>query len=221
MGFLSLLGDIGAGIAAPFTGGASLGLIPAINGVSSVLGAQQKGKAQGAATQAQLQDEHDRNAIALYQAQQAAQNQAAQTDLQRQQFGTTNRGTTAKQALIGALLGGGYKPSSLSVPGIPQASMSGGLARSILSDPNSQTAMKTLFSQANTAQNTPVSFTGGQIMTPPTMTPLPNVGGSGFLSNLADIGQLAGAATAPSFLDIMKKLQQNTRGNGDYGGETG
>jgi len=45
MGFLSTLGQIGAGIAAPFTGGASLAAIPALGALGSVASGAAKGSA--------------------------------------------------------------------------------------------------------------------------------------------------------------------------------
>ena len=103
MSWLSTIGKIAAIGGAPFTGGASLAAIPmidkigkvagAVGDVSSVLGKQQSGKAAGQQAQANAQMEHDRNAIALYQAQQAAQNQAGQQDLDRKKFEQSSRGT--------------------------------------------------------------------------------------------------------------------------------
>lgn len=217
MGFLSFLGDLGKGLVKeiPIVG-------PIAGAVGSALGKQQQGKATGAIAEANAKQAQDRNAIAAYQAAQQAQNQAAQTDLERQQFGATNRAQTAKQALIGSLLGGGYQPTTISIPGVPQANVSGGLARNLLANPAARQAMSTLASQASTAQNTPLSFQGGNILPPPTLTPLPNVGGSGALSNIADIGQIAGAA-APSFMAILKRIQQQS-GSGQgttYGADDG
>src|SRR5579862_3406147 len=202
MSFLSILGDI-AGLV-PVPGAGILGdVLKGAGSAGSVLGAQQAGKAKGALDQAGAQQGQDRNAISLYQAQQQAQNQAAQTDLERQQFATTNRGQTAKQALIGALLGGGYQPTQIA----PKSSIvSGGLARSLLNSPQTRAAMQTLNSQASTAQNTPLSFTGGNLVTPPSLTPLPQMG-SGTLSDVANGLQLAGAV-APSFLKILQHLSQ-------------
>src|SRR5579862_5405315 len=197
MSFLSILGDI-AGLV-PVPGAGILGdVLKGAGSAGSVLGAQQAGKAKGALDQAGAQQGQDRNAISLYQAQQQAQNQAAQTDLERQQFATTNRGQTAKQALIGALLGGGYQPTQIA----PKSSIvSGGLARSLLNSPQTRAAMQTLNSQASTAQNTP-----------PSLTPLPQMG-SGTLSDVANGLQLAGAV-APSFLKILQHLSQATNGGG-------
>ena len=137
----------------------------------SVLGAQAAGDTQGQVVQGQLDNQNNQNQIGLYNDAQNAQFQAGNQDLQRQQFATNNRGQTAKQALVGALLGGGYKPTSINVQGITPANVSGGLARSLLTDPKSLAAMQTLNSQASTAQNTPLSFTGGNVLTRPTLAP--------------------------------------------------
>ena len=90
MGVLSVLGKIAGGLL----------------GFGNVLGKQQEGEAKGQATQAQLQQGQDRNAVDLYGTQQNAQNQAGQLDLQRKGYENTNRSTTAKQALIAALVTG-------------------------------------------------------------------------------------------------------------------
>jgi hypothetical protein len=205
MSLLSSLLKIGGIAAAPFTGGASLlatGL-GAVGDAASVLGKQQQGAAQGKASQAALQNDHDRNALQLYQDQQAAQNQAAQTDLQRQQFATGNRSTTAKQALIGALLGGGVTPTSLS-----GGKASGGLLASLNGNPDALAAMKALGSQGSTAQNTPLTFAGGQMVQAPTLTKLPQVDNGGLLSTLASIGQIAGSVSPY----IKKKPAEDTYG---------
>lgn len=192
MSLLSILTKIGGVAAAPFTGGASL--IPTIASVAgdvgSVLGKQQQGKTQGQITQAQLQQQQDRNALDAYQTAQSAQNAAAQTDLQRKGFETNNRATTAKQALIGALLGGGITPTSIG----PQGA-SGGLLRSLNANPEALAALKMLSSQASSAQSTPLQFSGGEMLKPPTQTALPKIDNGGFLSTLANIGQLVGAAS--------------------------
>lgn len=206
MGFLNILGDIAGLLPIPGAGIAG-DILKGVGSTSSVLGAQQQGKAKGAAAEAQLQSDRDRNAIALYNAQQQAQNQAAQTDLERQQFATNDRGQAARQALVGALLGGGYKGT------VPGAAISSGLLKSLNGNPAALAAMNTLGQQGSTAQNTPLSFTGGSLVAPPTLSSLPNVSGSGALSTIANIGQLAGAAS-PSFMDILKKIQQQSAAKG-------
>jgi hypothetical protein len=187
MGLLSSLAKIGLGVAAPFTGGASLAAMPAtglldkIGGAAgaagTVMGGQQSGANNARVAQGQLDLSKDRNAIDLYGSQQAAQNQAANTDLQRQSFGTANRSATAKQALIGALLGGGSKP--------------GGLGAMLNGSPDAMAAMKMLGSQGSEAQQTPLSFKGGEQIAAPTLTQMPKIdigdSGSGKLSKILQI----------------------------------
>jgi hypothetical protein len=178
MGFLSVLGKVAGGLL----------------GVGNVLGKQQQGAAQGQISQAELQQRQDQNALQRYQIEQGAQNQAAQTDLQRQQFGTQNRSATSKQALIGALLGGGMQPTKVGPGGA-----SGGLLASLNANPDALAAMKALSAQGSAAQVAPQTFAGGQTIQAPTMTPLPQAGkGSNLLSTLARIAQLGGAV-APMF----------------------
>ena len=118
MGWLDTIAKIGLIGAAPFTGGATLAALPAVSAVSSVLGKQQEGKAQGAQAQAQAQQNQDRNALSLYQTQQGAENAAAQTDLQRKQYADAARSKAASQALMAALGGGGIPKTSIAVAGI-------------------------------------------------------------------------------------------------------
>lgn len=213
MGLLSTLAKIGGVVAAPFSGGASLALTT-LGGVSDVLGKQQQGAAQGRAAEAQAGMSRDRNAIDLYGTQQAAQDRAAQTDLQRKAFTTQDRGASAKQALLAALLGGDYQPSQVSVPGIKNATVSGGLAASLKNSPGALAAMQKLAQQAGAAQDAgPPQFTGGQLIQAPTMTPLPTQsGGSKFLDILARIGQVGGAV-AP----MLPK--RGSAGDNNYGGD--
>lgn len=196
MSFLSMLANIGGLAAAPFTGGASIPIGAAIGNVSSVLGKQQEGKAKGAVDTAGVTQGQDRNAIALYQAKQAAENAAAQTDLQRQQFGANEQGRNAKNAILSALLGGNLPRTSINVPGIQSGSVSGGLIDALKNNPEALASLATLKGQANQSLASGPSFKGGATVAPPSMTPLPDTGGgNNFLSTLANIGQLIGAAS--------------------------
>jgi hypothetical protein len=211
MGLLSTLLKVGGIAAAPFTGGASLipTALSAAGDVASVLGKQQQGAAQGKVTQAELQQRQDQTALSRYIAEQNAQNQGGQLDLQRKNFEIGSRGTNAKQALIGALLGGGVTPTSIGPSGA-----SGGLLRSLNGNPDALAAIKTLASQASTAQNTPMQFEGGKLLQAPQLSMLPKVDNGGVLSTLARIGELAGAASpylqgggqqaGPQGLDLAK-----------------
>lgn len=192
MSWLSSLLNIGGIAAAPFTGGASLlatGL-GAAGDIASVLGKQEQGAAAGRAAQANADLSHDRNAIDLYQAQQNAQNQAGALDLQRKNFDVANRSQSAKQALIGALLGGGVTPTSIG----PQGA-SGGLLRSLNANPDALAALKMLGGQGATAQQNPLQYTGGNLVAPPTLAQTPKIDNGGFLSTLARIGEIAGAVS--------------------------
>jgi hypothetical protein len=164
--------------------------------VGSVIGKTQQGKAEGANQQAQTQQGQDRNAISLYQAQQQAQQQQALTDLERQKFGASEQGRNAKNAIMSALLGGGIPRTSINVPGIQSASVSGGLLDALKNNPDALKSLSMLKGQANTSLETGPSFTGGAMVTPPSLTPLPDTtgGGNSFLNTIAQIGQIAGAA---------------------------
>ena len=221
MGLLSTLASIGGAIAAPVTGGASLAIpaaLQAAGSLGSVLGKQEQGAAAGRVTQAQLQQQQDQNALANYIAQQNAQNTAAQTDLQRKAYETQNRSATARQAVISALLGG-LQPTQIDVPGVRSANISGGLMASLANNPQALDALRTMQGQASTAQRTPVQFQGGQLLTPPVLSKLAETDNGGFLSTLARIGQIAGAAGP--YIPVGK--QKPTGGiydsNGSYVGE--
>ena len=178
MGILSVLGKIG---------GSLLGL-------GGVMGKQQEGAAKGAATQAQLQQGQDRNAVDLYQTQQGAQNQAGQLDLQRKSYDTSSRSAAGKQALL-AMLMGDYHPSTVSVPGITNATFSGGMGES-LKNPQILALLKSIADKGVTDQATPNAFTGGEMVKAPTLTPLPQTGkGSSIMSTLARIAQIGGSVS--------------------------
>ena len=150
--------------------------------VANAYGKQQQGKAQGAVQQANVQGNQDQNAISRYIAMQNAQNSAANTDLARQQFTQKSRGTNARDAMVGALLGN-FAPSG---------AVSSGLVKG-LSTPEARMAMSELNRQGLEAQLTPPSYSGGQILQAPALTPLPKVGGNSLLNTLAQLTQLAGA----------------------------
>lgn len=173
-------------------------LTGSLGSLGSVLGQQAKGDAQGQVVQGQLDNANNANLINLFNVGQRAQFDAGNQDLERKQFATNNRAQTAKQALVAALLSGGFQPTSLSTPGIPQSSVSGGLARSLLSNPGTLAAMKTLGTQASDAQQTPLSFTGGNLLPMPTLAPPTKISTGvagktgGFLQDLGAVAPLLG-----------------------------
>lgn len=182
----------------------------AIGAASSVLGKQQEGKAKGAADTAGVTQAQDRNAISLYQAQQGAENDAAQRDLQRQKFTSDQQGVNTKRALLASLLGGKMPRTSVGVEGIPQAKVSGGLMEAIQGNPDALAALRNAHGQADAAQMAVPSFTGGSMVAPPSLTKLPETGdgGNSFLSTLANIGQLVGAVSP----FLKKKDDGNSQG---------
>ncbi len=192
MGILSTLAKIGGVAAAPFTGGASLAL-SALGGVGDVLGKQQQGAAQGQAAQATAQQNQDRNAIGLYGEQQGAQDKAAQLDLQRKGYDATSRSAAGKQALLAMLLGD-YKPPQVSVPGIQNATFSGGMGDTIKNNPQILELLKSISAKGVTDQATPNTFTGGELVKAPTLTPLPQKSKtSSIMDTIARIAQIGGA----------------------------
>lgn len=205
MSILSTLLQFGGLAAAPFSGGASLALTGVGKGLDmagkagSVLGAQQAGNAQGQLQQGNLQNNYDRNAIDLYGTQQGEQDKQAQLDLQHQQYDAQHRSSAGKEALIAMLLGSGGGAQNVSMAGIPQATVSGGMSAAMKSNPQILELLKSIASKGQTDQATPSTFTGGTVLPAPTLTPLPQTSKSdGILSAIAKIAQLAGTA-APMF----------------------
>lgn len=194
MGILSTLAKLGGAAAAPFTGGASLALT-ALGGVGDVLGKQQQGAAQGQAAQATIQQGQDRNALDLYGQQQGAQDKAAQLDIQRKDYDAKSRSSAGKQALL-AMLMGDYKPSQVSVPGVTNANVSGGMGDA-LKNPQILALLKSIADKGVTDQATPNQFSGGNLVQAPTLTPLPQKSKtSGIMDTIARIAQIGGSIGA-------------------------
>jgi hypothetical protein len=188
MSWLSALGKIGKGVLNIGTGGIAGTILDAAGDLGSVAGKQAQGNTNDKITQAQLLQGQDRNAIDLYQAQQGAQNQARTLDLQTKDFENQNRGKTAQQALVAALLNGGLPATS-----IAGGKASGGLAEKLRTDPDAMAAMRNLHGQADKAQMAVPNFAGGQLLNAPTLSAAPKIDSGGWLSKLASIGQFAGA----------------------------
>jgi len=126
MGWLSTIGKLGAGLAAPFTGGASLAAIPAIGAIGQVAGGAAGGMASGRQGENANINSANRNTIDLYGTQQNAKTQQYQTlqnalmqllqaeesskqnragiDLQRRNFALNAPSARGKQALLGSLI---------------------------------------------------------------------------------------------------------------------
>lgn len=220
MSFLSSLLGIGGDILAPFTGGVSAavgnGLASALSGAGKTTGDAAAAMAKQQLAEGQLANQANSNLNQQYGIGQNAQMEAGNLDLARQNFTNENRATTARQALVAALLKN-YTPSQVSVPGVKQATISGGLQQA-LQNPQAQSTLQTLFDQASKAQNTPVSFSGGQILQAPQLTPLPQA--SGLQNVLGGVG--LGSSILGSVLNSInqyKKAQPQV--GGDYGQDDG
>jgi hypothetical protein len=185
---------------------------PAMGAAGMVLGKQQQGDAQGRLAESGVIQGENRNAVDLYGTAQNAQNSAGRLDLDRKAFTTQNAGDNFKQALIAELLGSG---GGLSMPGIPQ--MSDGMMDALKGD-GAKAAIASFGSRARSAQDAPPSFTGGELLAPPTMAAMPEQsGGSKFADILARIAQLGGAVSP-----LLKKSGGGGSGmptnGGDFGG---
>jgi len=167
MGLLSSLLGIGGAIAAPFTGGGSLAL-SALGGLGRVAGQAAAGSSAQRQDENQQQLTRDQLLNQQYNTQQGAQMQAGNLDLQRKQYTDSSRGNNAKQALIASLLQN-YSPTAVSVPGIKNADVGGGLGNAMLNNPNAQASLAQLYKDALAAQMNPQQFSGGQMLTPPTI----------------------------------------------------
>ena len=189
-----------------------LKMIPVVGPIAGGI-ADMAGKSAGGAAAGRQQDTQnlltqDQLRNQQYSTAQNAQMNAGQLDLQRKGFTEDARGGRAKQALIASILGGGFQPTQVSVPGIKNAQISGGLAES-LKNPGAQASMQELLKQALSAQLAGADgeqFSGGAILPPPAMSALPKagklenilggvgLGGSLLSSVLANIKQDSGGA---------------------------
>lgn len=157
-----------------------LAALPMIgSALGSIFGGAGKGASDSRMQQNQLQAQKDQTEVSKYGIGQNAQMQLGNLDLNRKQFEDDARGKRAKQALIGSLLQN-YQPSQVSVPGIKNATVSGGLAAS-LQNPGAQASMQELLKQALAAQMAQGSdggeqFSGGAILPTPGVSSLPKAG---------------------------------------------
>lgn len=99
MGLLSALGKIGAGIAAPFTGGMSLAAIPAIDAIGQVAGGAAKGSAD------RRMQENQMRLLQQQLAQSGARDQF-DADLKSKQFDVSEQERVARNHRLAALMQG-------------------------------------------------------------------------------------------------------------------
>ena len=188
--------------------------------LSKTLSGGAAGAAKGRETEANLNVSRDQLANQQYNTAQNAQFQAGNQDLQRKSFEEEARGSRAKQAAIADMLAN-FKGTSISTPGVRQSTISGGLN---VNTPGVQQAMAKMREQALLGQlkgDTPggEGFTGGNILTAPTQTPIPQAGGWEKFMGVA--GQVAGLGSLIGDLTKAKKYGANdtVASDGAYGAD--
>ena len=163
---------------------------PLAQNLSSVLGGAAKSSADTAAAKSVF----DMN---NYNSQQNAQMNQGQLDLQRKQFDESSESSRMRRALVGALLGN-MQDVNVTVPGIKNATITGGMRPSALGQNGKDLAalMVKLASEKAQAGN---AYQGGEILKPPTYSG----GGNSFLNS---------AALASSILGTPGLLKPRTPG---------
>ncbi len=139
------------------------------------------GNASAGKSDQRMQDTANTNAFnnsdtARYQTQQAAQNQAGQLDLQRKMFSEDARPGRAKQAMLADLLSN-LQDININVPGIQNANVTGGLRASTMGATGKASAAE-LGKQALAKLLEGDTFTGGEVLQPNAMAPMPQQGGT-------------------------------------------
>lgn len=182
MGFWSTMGKIGAGIAAPFTGGASLGAIPFIDALGQTASGTAQGRAEGRKSEAEIQLERDR----LLQQRFGNELSAAQLNLNAPQV-------RAAQSVKGDVLANAqpfqWTGGTQMVGEIPVPQFSGGLNPGIFSD-NTRSLGRMLSAGAVGQQGV---NDGRAIEAPPQVSELPQAGkADGFWSTIGQIAPLIG-----------------------------
>jgi hypothetical protein len=166
-----------------------LPILGAISGIGSILGGGGKASSDARQQQAMLQLGQDRARTDQYGIGQQAQMALANTDLARKTHEEDARGGRAKQALIGALLGGGLQDVNIDTPGIPKTTISGGLRPSALGE-SGRAAGSLLNQQALMKMLQGDTYQGGNILQAPGVQNTPK---AGWLEKLGGIAGTAGA----------------------------
>lgn len=170
-------------------------MLPAILGGIGLLGqffgGQAKAGADSRASQAEFGQRQDLLRNQQYGTAQNAQMQGGQLDLQRKQFSEEAPLNRAKQAALADILMN-YSPQRVSVPGVRQANITGGTSlgeggRAGIMEMQKQALSRLLAGEQGE------SFTGGQMLTPPSLSQIPKASGWEKLAGVLGIGgSLAG-----------------------------
>jgi hypothetical protein len=162
-----------------------MGVLGAISGLGGILGGGAKAAADSRMTEGELRSRQDNALTAQYGIGQDAQMDAGSLDLQRKNFTEDARGGRAKQAMLADLLMN-FKPTSINVPGIQSAQISGGLQMG----EGGRMAAGEMLKQALMAQLQGDKFEGGGILQAPGVQGIPK---AGLLEKIGGIAGLAGA----------------------------
>jgi hypothetical protein len=176
----------GSGQSAPRTGGNSIlnwlsdpsnwgNILSMLGDTGSVLGSTAQGAASGRAAEANMLAQRDIAGVSQYGINQNAEMAAGNLDLNRQQFQESARGNRASDALRGDLIAN-MQDANISVPGVPAATVTGGLRPSAMSA-NGRAAGAELNRQAMLAQLDPPTYAGGRVLTPPPLSEIPKPSG--------------------------------------------
>lgn len=155
----------------------------ALSNTGSVLGHAAGGQADAQQARAGLENQRNQLLNQQYGTQQGAEMSQGQLDLQRQQFDDQTESSRLRRALVGQLLGT-TQDFSLDVPGIPKAQTSGGFNFSALG-PEGRDIGAEMVTRALSQLREGNTYQGGNVLTPPELSEVGDVGGNGFLNAAA------------------------------------
>jgi hypothetical protein len=176
----------GSGQSSPRTGGSSIlnwlsdpsnwgNILSMLGDTGSVLGSQAQGAASGRAAEANMLAQRDIAGVSQYGINQNAEMAAGNLDLNRKDFEERARGTRATDAVRGDLIAN-IQDANISVPGVPAATVTGGLRPSAMSS-NGRAAGAELNRQAMLKQLDPETYTGGTVLPKPPLSEIPQASG--------------------------------------------
>lgn len=168
-----------------------LPFLPVIgSALGRVFGGASEGRATQQANQAQFEQRRADTLADIFRTQQGAQLQQGQLDLQRKQFDSSEERDRLKRALVSQILGNAQN-LDVSVPGVPKASISGGLGASSLGG-DGRAIAQMIRQRAISQLGQPTNWQGGQILNAPNLPAVPKQGGGGLLNALGLVGSVLG-----------------------------
>jgi hypothetical protein len=169
-------------------------LLGTLGDVGSVAGTQAQQAANGRVTEADLLSRRDLAQNQQYGIRQSAEMSRGNLDLNRQQFSEQARGNRGRQATVASILAN-YQPGRTTVPGVPSATVTGGLR---VND-GAKAPLNELSRQAFSRLLEGDHFEGGNMVDPPVLSEIPKPSGWETAAGTAGgITQILGAL-APLF----------------------